>query len=108
MATGQRLSDTEVTFPSENEKEAFKDKVDAAKKFLLPHFLPHSQRETYRVLSAMLDRVLHGQAPECCVAIIMLTKSGLSLLSLMLFNTECYFRLIHAFTRASMLPQQFL
>ena len=58
MATGSkrhRLT-LEVTFSSENEKEAFQEKLDAAKKLLLPR-APHN-RETYCILNAMLDRVL--------------------------------------------------
>ena len=46
----------EVMFSSENEKESFQEKLDAAKKLLLPRASHY--RETYSFFNAMLDRVL--------------------------------------------------
>lgn len=44
----------EVTFASENDKKAFQEKLDAAKRLILPLH----QRDTHSFLNAMLDRIL--------------------------------------------------
>ena len=46
----------QVTFSSQQEKDAFQEKLDAAKRLLLPD--GPLQRETFCFLNALLDRVL--------------------------------------------------
>ena len=76
MATRHRLS-LQVTFSSQQEKDAFQDRLDAAKRLLFPD--GPLQRETLCFLNALLDRVLTA-SPTPTVDVGTPPASGSSLL----------------------------